>query len=126
MLTDRKRTELVKARTAELIRRRERQLQSGDGGLLAFVRYFWDVLEPEAEFVDGWALEAMCRHLEAVTFGDIKRLLINVPPGFMKSLLTDVFSIAPALRCQISLPPVEPLAACRAAPPPALCQAMDC
>jgi hypothetical protein len=29
--------------------------------------------------------------IEAVTFGDIKRLLINVPPGFMKSLLTDVF-----------------------------------
>jgi hypothetical protein len=26
-----------------------------------------------------------------VTFGDLKRLLINVPPGFMKSLLTDVF-----------------------------------
>jgi hypothetical protein len=32
-----------------------------------------------------------CLHLEAVTFGEIKRLLINVPPGFMKSLLTDVF-----------------------------------
>ena len=26
-----------------------------------------------------------------MTFGDVKRLLINVPPGFMKSLLTDVF-----------------------------------
>jgi hypothetical protein len=37
------------------------------------------------------ALEAICVHLEAVTFGDITRLLINVPPGFMKSLLTDVF-----------------------------------
>jgi hypothetical protein len=30
-------------------------------------------------------------HLEAVTFGDINRLLINVPPGFMKSLLVNVF-----------------------------------
>jgi hypothetical protein len=39
----------------------------------------------------GWPLEAICVHLEAVTFGDITRLLINVPPGFMKSLLTDVF-----------------------------------
>jgi hypothetical protein len=26
-----------------------------------------------------------------VTFGDINRLLINVPPGFMKSLLVNVF-----------------------------------
>jgi predicted phage terminase large subunit-like protein len=61
------------------------------GGLYSFVKYHWDVLEPETELQTGWALEAMCEHLEAVTFGDIQRLLINVPPGFMKSLLTDVF-----------------------------------
>jgi hypothetical protein len=39
----------------------------------------------------GWPLEAMCEHLEATAFGDIKRLLITIPPGFMKSLLCDVF-----------------------------------
>jgi predicted phage terminase large subunit-like protein len=60
-------------------------------GLLQFVRDFWHVLEPGTKFREGWALEAMCEHLEAVTFGEIKNLLINVPPGFMKSLLTDVF-----------------------------------
>jgi len=60
------------------------------GGLLSFVRYFWPVLEPGTQFIDGWALEALCEHLEAVTFGEITRILINVPPGFMKSLLTDV------------------------------------
>lgn len=61
------------------------------GGLLEFVRYFWPILEPGTKFVDGWALEAICEHLEAVTSGEITKLLINVPPGFMKSLLTDVF-----------------------------------
>src|SRR5579859_3850291 len=61
------------------------------GGLLSFVRYFWHILEPGTNFRDGWALEAICEHLEAVTFGEITKLLINVPPGFMKSLLTDVF-----------------------------------
>lgn len=61
------------------------------GGLLSFVRYYWHILEPGTTFVDGWALEAVCEHLEAVTFGEITRLLINVPPGFMKSLVTDVF-----------------------------------
>jgi len=61
------------------------------GGLIAFVRYFWHILEPETPFVDGWVLWAMCEHLEAVTYGEINRLLMNVPPGFMKSLLTDVF-----------------------------------
>jgi predicted phage terminase large subunit-like protein len=59
--------------------------------LLAFTRRHWSVLEPNTEFVEGWALEAVCEHLEAVTYGDINRLLINVPPGFMKSLLTNVF-----------------------------------
>lgn len=61
------------------------------GGLIAFVRYFWPILEPATPLVDGWPLWAMCEHLEAVTFGEITRLLINVPPGFMKSLLVDVF-----------------------------------
>jgi predicted phage terminase large subunit-like protein len=61
------------------------------GGLYAFIERYWRVLEPDTPFVGGWALEAMCQHLEAVTFGEIKRLLMNVPPGFMKSLLTDVF-----------------------------------
>lgn len=61
------------------------------GGLIEFVRYFWQVLEPGTKFRDGWALEAICEHLEAVTFGEVTKLLINVPPGFMKSLLTDVF-----------------------------------
>ena len=60
-------------------------------GLLSFVKYFWHILEPGTKFMDGAPLEAMCEHLEAVTFGDINNLLINVPPGFMKSLLTDVF-----------------------------------
>ena len=61
------------------------------GGLIAFVRYFWSVLEPETPFADGWVLWAMCEHLEAVTKGDLNRLLINVPPGCMKSLLVNVF-----------------------------------
>src|ERR1700722_6960847 len=61
------------------------------GGLIAFVRYFWHILEPQTPFVDGWTMWALCEHLEAVTAGKITRLLINVPPGFSKSLLTDVF-----------------------------------
>lgn len=69
-----------------------RRQQSGRGSLVEFVRYYWHTLEPKSrKLVEGWPLEAICLHLEAVTFGDINRLLINVPPGFMKSLLTDVF-----------------------------------
>lgn len=51
----------------------------------------WNVLEPATPIKWGWALDAMCEHLEAVHNGQIKRLLMNVPPGMMKSLLTGVF-----------------------------------
>ena len=79
-------------RLLDLRRRKQKKLQSQpEGGLFHFIEYFWDVLEPNTPLVDGWALRAICAHLEAVTRGEINRLLINVPPGFMKSLLTDVF-----------------------------------
>ena len=37
------------------------------------------------------AHRCMADHLEAVTRGDIRKLLINVPPRHMKSLLVSVF-----------------------------------
>lgn len=55
-----------------------------------FAKRAWRVLEPAAELKWGWALDAICQHLEAVTDGRITRLLMNVPPGSMKSLLTGV------------------------------------
>lgn len=56
-----------------------------------FVQRYWHILEPSTPLVDGWPLDAVCEHLEAVSWGEIVRLLMNVCPGFMKSLLTDVF-----------------------------------
>jgi predicted phage terminase large subunit-like protein len=58
--------------------------------LAGFVREAWHVVEPNSTFVHGWHLDAVCKHLEAITEGRINRLLINVPPGTMKSLLTSV------------------------------------
>ena len=58
--------------------------------LAEFAKRAWKVLEPAAELKWGWALDAICLHLEAVTNGEINRLLMNVPPGSMKSLLTGV------------------------------------
>jgi predicted phage terminase large subunit-like protein len=60
-------------------------------GLREFVRQAWPVVEPATEFVSGWHLDAICEHLEAVTRGQIHRLLISVPPRHMKSLAVSVF-----------------------------------
>ena len=59
--------------------------------LIDFMRFTWSAVEPTRPFVRGWVLDAICEHLEAVADGDIKRLIINVPPGFAKSLTTNVF-----------------------------------
>ena len=59
--------------------------------LIDFARQAWHCLEPVQPCIDGWAMRAIAEHLQAVTDGQIKRLLINVPPGFSKSLLTNVF-----------------------------------
>ena len=58
--------------------------------LADFARAAWHVLEPATPLKWGWALDAICEHLEAVSRGEITRLLMNVPPGTMKSLLTGV------------------------------------
>lgn len=54
----------------------------------------WSVVEPARPFVPSWHIDAMCDSLEAVTSGDIRRLIINVPPGHMKSLTGCVFWVA--------------------------------
>ena len=58
--------------------------------LLEFTRQAWHILEPGVPMKEGWVLEAICEHLEAVADGRIKRLLINVPPGSSKSRLARV------------------------------------
>jgi len=59
--------------------------------VLYFAKTFWPVLEPGRKLVTGWPIEAIAEHLEAVTRGEIRKLLITVPPGSMKSLLTRAF-----------------------------------
>ena len=56
-----------------------------------FVTQMWPVLEPGREFTQGKPIDAVCEHLEAVADGEIKRLIINIPPGCTKSMLTNVF-----------------------------------
>jgi predicted phage terminase large subunit-like protein len=58
--------------------------------LREYVRAAWPVLEPATTFVPGWHIDAICDHLEAVSRGELRRLIINVPPRHMKSLLVSV------------------------------------
>lgn len=69
---------------------REIERRACGKSLGAFAKAAWHVLEPATVLKWGWALDAICEHLEAVSDGDIVNLLVNVPPGMMKSLLVGV------------------------------------
>ena len=58
--------------------------------LRAFVEQAWPILEPTRPFLPNWHIDLLSEYLEAVTAGEITRLLINLPPRYMKSLLVSV------------------------------------
>ena len=51
-----------------------------------FTKASWSSIEPGVEFQNNWHIDAIGEHLQAVVEGDIKRLIINVPPRHMKSI----------------------------------------
>ena len=58
--------------------------------LKLFIKEAWGTIEPNREYNDNWHIDAISDHLQAVANGDIKRLIINVPPRHMKSISVSV------------------------------------
>lgn len=57
------------------------------GGLSAFIRLAWQHTAHGADALKwNWHLDCMSELLQAVSYGQIRNLLINIPPGCMKSL----------------------------------------
>lgn len=55
-----------------------------------FAKEAWHVIEPGRPYVGGWHLDAIAEHLQSVARGDIKRLLVNMPPRHGKSSYINV------------------------------------
>jgi predicted phage terminase large subunit-like protein len=68
----------------------EEKRRLAETDLWEFVNQAWHVVEPGVPFVPGWHIEIICEHLEAVSTGQIKRLLINIPPRHAKSTIVSV------------------------------------
>lgn len=60
-----------------------------EDSLYTFLQYAWKYIDP-ASFTPGWPMEAVAEHLEAVARGEIKRLIVNIPPRCSKSTLVSV------------------------------------
>lgn len=57
--------------------------------LVNFVEGAWKYIDPNP-YVYGWHLEAIAEHLQAIARGEIRRLVINVPPRTSKSSMVSV------------------------------------
>jgi predicted phage terminase large subunit-like protein len=58
--------------------------------LYAFVRKVFHILCPGQTFIPVWFIMALAYQLERVRRGEIKRLIINMPPRSLKSLMASV------------------------------------
>ena len=52
--------------------------------LYAYTIKAFEVIEPATEFEDNWHIECIAEHLEASYRGEIRDLIINVPPRTLK------------------------------------------
>lgn len=57
--------------------------------LMDFVEASWPTFD-SAPFQSCWAIDAMAEHLEAVSLGQIEKLLINVPPRCSKTTIVSI------------------------------------
>lgn len=57
--------------------------------LMFFVERAWPHVDP-SPYMSNWALEAVADHLEAVCYGQIQNLLINIPPRCAKTTIVSI------------------------------------
>jgi len=61
-----------------------------EADLRTYMESAWHIVEPATRFRPNWHIDAIADHLQAVSEGHIRRLIINIPPRHMKSLQTAV------------------------------------
>src|SRR3982750_3858231 len=58
--------------------------------LMSFTQFAFEVIRPGIPFRPNWHLEAITHKLSQVASGEVRRLIINVPPRNLKSLCASV------------------------------------
>lgn len=68
---------------------RELDRWDNEESLATFLKTFWKHIDP-AEFKDGWVIDAICDHLQAIVDGELRHTIFNLPPRTLKSSLCGV------------------------------------
>src|SRR5260370_41417837 len=58
--------------------------------LRLYIRQAWHVVEPSTVYLENWHIDLIAEYLEAATAGQVKRLLINMPPRYAKSTCVSI------------------------------------
>jgi len=58
--------------------------------LVAFTRKVFHTVSPGHNYVHGWHIDAICEYLQACENGEIRNLVINIPPRCMKTITVSV------------------------------------
>lgn len=65
--------------------------QEMETDLTMFIREAWPIIEPGRPMLWNWHLTDICFYMQMFATRKIKRLILNVPPRSMKSLIVGVF-----------------------------------
>ena len=57
----------------------------------SFIRKAWSIVFPGQELDENWHLDAIAYQIEKAGRGEVRRLIINVPPRSLKSLICSIF-----------------------------------
>jgi len=76
--------------SAEFFARLAQNLTAEPIELRDFVTQSWPIIEPSNSLIESWHIDCICEHLELVISGDIRKLLINLPPREAKSNIVTV------------------------------------
>jgi hypothetical protein len=74
----------------------------------SFIAKVFSLINPGAEYHANWHIDLIAQYLEAVRLGQIKRLIINMPPRALKSVCVSVswpawiLSLSPSTRIMVA------------------------
>jgi predicted phage terminase large subunit-like protein len=73
---------------ADALKEKDRRLaEKAEGSFYEFIKQAWPEVDPANPFIDNWHVGCIAEHLQALHYGQIKRLVFNMPPGGAKSVL---------------------------------------
>ena len=75
---------------SKAVLRKKRYRRGLESSLYDFARDAWHVIDPAPFIGGGFAMQAVCEHLQSCADGYIRNLIINIPPRFSKSTLCGV------------------------------------